>query len=227
MKPVSTPLKVVALLFLLIGPVVAFYLISSGDHRFIELPHYGPKEWDYRTDGTVDTIYHKIPDFTFVNQFGDTVTEKDFEGDILIVDFFFSTCPTICPVMSNHMASLQLQLKEEHFSRVKLLSHTVNPDYDTPEILRKYGEDHEANFNRWTFLTGNKDEIYRQGVKGYLLPAQEDALAPGGFLHSEQFVLVDEERHIRGFYDGTDLAEMRRLIKDVKMLLKEYNEKSS
>lgn len=227
MKPVSTPLKVVALLFLLIGPIAAFYLISSGDHQFIDLPYYGPREWDYKADGTADTIYHKVPGFSFINQFGDTVTEKDFEGNILIVDFFFSTCPTICPVMSNHMSNLQLQLKEEHFNRVKLLSHTVNPEYDIPDTLLKYGEEHEADFDRWTFVTGQKQEIYKQGVKGYLLPAQEDALAPGGFLHSEQFVLVDENRHIRGFYDGTDLAEMRRLMNDVKMLLKESNEKSS
>lgn len=227
MKPVSTPLKVVALLFLLLGPVIAFYTISKGDHQFVELPYYGPREWNYNADGTADTIYHQVPDFAFVNQFGDTVTEEDFEGDILIVDFFFSTCPTICPVMSNHMSGLQLQLQENHFKNVKLLSHTVNPEFDTPKVLLDYGEKHEANFEKWTFVTGEKEAIYRQGVKGYLLPAQEDALAPGGFLHSEQFVLVDKERHIRGYYDGTDLAEMRRLVKDVKMLLKEYNEKRS
>lgn len=227
MKPVSTPLKVVALLVLLFGPIGTFYLISTGDHSFKTLPYYGHKEWSYLPDGTADTVYHQVPDFTFVNQFGDTVTEKDYEGDMMVVDFFFSTCPTICPVMSNHMAALQFELDEEHFSNVKLLSHTVNPEHDTPEVLLEYGEDHDADFEKWTFLTGEKQAIYEQGVNGYMLPAQEDALAPGGFLHSEQFVLVDENRHIRGYYDGTELAEIRRLIKDIKMLIKESNEQSS
>lgn len=224
MKPVSAPIKIAALFILLLGPAITFFIISKGDHQFQGLPYYGPKEVNYLDDGSADTTYHQVPDFSFINQFGETVTEEQFEGDMLIVDFFFTTCPTICPKMTSNMSGLQLQLKENHFRNVKLLSHTVNPEGDTPEVLLRYGEDHEADFDKWTFLTGDKDAIYRQGVKGYLLPAQEDALAPGGFLHSEQFVLVDENRHIRGYYDGTDLAEMRRLIKDVKMLVKLSNE---
>jgi len=220
MKPVSRPVKYIALFTLLLGPVIAFYVVSRGQHEFMEPPYYGAHEVQYLDDGKTDTIYHRIPDFELINQFGETVTQDDFEGKILIVDFFFSTCPTICPVMTKNMMGLQLQLKEEHFSNVKLLSHTVNPDYDTPEVLLKYGEKHDADFNRWTFLTGEKAAIYELGVLGYMLPAQEDALAPGGFLHSEQFVLVDANRHIRGYYDGTQLAETRRLIKDVKMLIK-------
>jgi protein SCO1/2 len=159
-----------------------------------------------------------------VNQFGDTVTEEDFAGNIVIADFFFSTCPTICPKMSTHMAGLQLELSDQHFENVRFLSYTVNPEGDTPEVLLRYAEKHEADFDRWTFLTGDKEQIYTLGVKGYLLPAQEDALAPGGFLHSEKFVLLDENRHIRGYYDGTLLEEMRRLEKDVKMLVKEMND---
>lgn len=220
MKPLTGPLKYIALILLLLGPVVVFFIISKGDHQFYELPYYGPKTPDYLEDGTVDTIYHSVPDFSFINQFGETVTQDDLEGKILIVDFFFVTCPTICPAMTENMASLQLQLKEDHFSDVHLLSHTVNPEHDTPAVLLEYGEKNGADFNRWTFLTGKKSEIYKQGVKGYMLPAQEDALAPGGFLHSEQFVLVDKNLHIRGYYDGTQMAEMRRLIKDVKMLIK-------
>src|SRR6056297_2441077 len=115
MKPVSTPLKYIALVFLLLGPFIAFYLISKGDHQFVTLPYYGPKEIDYSEDGTVDTIYHKVPEFEFVNQFGETVTEADFEDNILIVDFFFTTCPTICPKMTKNMAGLQLELNDKHF----------------------------------------------------------------------------------------------------------------
>lgn len=227
MKPVSTPIKVIALFLLLLGPPIVFFIVSKGDHKFQDLPYYGPKEVIYLDDGSTDTLYHQVPGFELVNQFGETVSQEQFEGDILIADFFFTTCPTICPKMSNHMSGLQLQLKDNHFKNVKLLSHTVDPVTDTPQVLLHYGEDHEANFDKWTFLTGDKQAIYQLGVKGYLLPAQEDALAPGGFLHSEQFVLVDAKRHIRGYYDGTDLAEMRRLVKDVKMLLKLSNEQEN
>lgn len=220
MKPVSRPVKYLALFALLLGPVIAFYIVSRGEHEFYALPYYGPKEVQYLDGGKADTLYHSIPDFKLINQFGDTVTQADFEGKIRIVDFFFSTCPTICPVMTKNMAALQLELDEDHFRDVKMISHTVNPEFDTPEVLFKYGEQHDANFDLWTFLTGNKEEIYELGVLGYMLPAQEDALAPGGFLHSEQFVLVDAKGHIRGYYDGTKLAETRRMMKDVKMLIK-------
>lgn len=220
MKPVSRPVKYLALFILLLGPVIAFFIVSRGQHEFYSLPIYGPKEVQYLDDGKADTLYHTIPDFKLVNQFGDTLTNADFEGKIRIVDFFFSTCPTICPVMTKNMAALQLELDEDHFRDVKMVSHTVNPEFDTPEVLFKYGEKHDADFDLWTFLTGNKEDIYRLGVLGYMLPAQEDALAPGGFLHSEQFVLVDPKGRIRGYYDGTKIAETRRMMKDVKMLIK-------
>jgi protein SCO1/2 len=220
MKPVSKPLKYLALVVLLLGPITAFYLISRGDHEFMELDYFGPREAVYLEDGSVDTLYHQVPDFDLINQFGEPVSFKAFEGQIVIADFFFSTCPTICPAMTSNMAGLQLQLNEEHFSNVKLLSFTVNPEYDTPDVLYKYGEKHDADFDRWTFVTGPKQQIYELGVNGFMLPAQEDALAPGGFLHSEMFVLLDPDRQIRGYYDGTKLLEVRRLMNDVKMLIK-------
>ncbi|TVR39941.1 MAG: SCO family protein [Cryomorphaceae bacterium] len=224
MKPVSKPVKFLGLFVLLLGPIIAFYLISRGDHRFIDLDYFGPREAIVQSDGSVDTLYHSIPSFRLVNQFGDTVTEAIMDGKIVVADFFFSTCPTICPAMTKNMSELQLQLDEPHFHMVKLLSHTVNPVYDTPPVLLAYGEKHEADFDRWTFLTGDKEQIYRLGVEGYMLPAQEDALAPGGFLHSEMFVLIDTKGHIRGYYDGTKMIEMRRLINDIKILIKQLKE---
>jgi len=226
MKPASTFVKFLGLGTLLLGPVLFLFFFAKGQHKFKDLPYLGPKELNYNADGNADTIFHVIPPFQFVNQNGENVHSKSFEGKILIVDFFFSTCPTICIKMTKNMASLQLKLKDDHFQNVHLLSFTVNPEQDTPEVLLKYAEKNEADLNRWTFLTGPKEQLYELGVKGYQLPAQEDALAPGGFLHSEYFVLVDENSHIRGYYNGTDVNEMTRLLNDVKMLIKVSKEKT-
>jgi protein SCO1/2 len=225
MKPVSTFVKYLGLITLLLGPVLFLVFFAKGQHKFKTLPYFGPKELNYLPNGTADTIYHILPAFEFTNQFGEQFRSETLDGKILIADFFFSTCPTICPNMTNNMASLQLKLKDRHFRDVHMLSFTVNPEEDTPKVLLNYAEKHEANLDRWTFLTGNKDQIYELGVKGFLLPAQEDALAPGGFLHSEYFVLVDANRHLRGFYDGTDVNEMTRLLNDVRMLIKVSKDK--
>jgi protein SCO1 len=227
MKPASTFVKYLGLITLLVGPVLFMVFFAKGDHKFIDLPYYGPKEPIFNEDGSVDTLFHKIHAFELTNQFGNTVSEKDFEGKILVIDFFFSTCPTICPKMTQNMASLQLKMNDKHFEKVHLLSYTVNPEYDTPEVLLKYAEKHEADPKKWTFLTGDQEHIYDLGVNSYLLPAQEDALAPGGFLHSEYIVLVDPNENLRGFYDGTDVNEMTRLLNDVKMLIKLFKEKDN
>jgi protein SCO1 len=226
MKPASTFLKFLGLGTLLLGPVFFLFFFAKGQHKFKDLPYLGPKEVNYNADGTADTVYHVIPDFKFTNQNGELTDSESLAGKILIVDYFFSTCPTICIKMTKNMASLQLKLKDEHFQNVHLLSFTVNPEFDTPEVLLKYAEKNEADLNRWTFLTGQKEQLYELGVNGYRLPAQEDALAPGGFLHSEYFVLVDQTKHIRGYYDGTDVNEMTRLLNDVKMLIKISKDKN-
>lgn len=217
MKPVTERKKFLILLLLLIGPGLILIYLSKGDNAFKILPYYGEKY----AESPRDTVYHTVPDFSFIDQFGNTVTMDDFEGKILVVDFFFTTCPTICPIMTKQMTRLQWMLEDPAYNDVHLLSHTVNPENDTPEVLREYGESQGADFERWTFLTGQKDKIYEQGFEGYLLSTQEDAGAPGGFLHSSYFVLVDKNRHIRGFYDGTSTKEVDDLFTDIKMLKKE------
>lgn len=228
MKPASERRKFLILLSLLILPGIALIVLSKADHKFKVLPYYGEKEVAYNSGSEVaDTVYHAVPDFSFINQDGEAVTFDDFENKILVVDFFFTTCPTICPIMTKQMTRLQWMLDDPAYKDVKFLSHTVNPSHDTPEVLKAYGEEQGADFSTWTFVTGDKEEIYEQGFEGYLLSTQEDEAAPGGFLHSSYFVLVDRDRHIRGFYDGTSTKEVDDLMVDIKMLMKEDNMRES
>lgn len=217
MKSMPKSGKYLILLLLLVGPGLALIFLSKGTHVFQTLPYYGLKD----VDASGDTIYHTVPDFDFINQNGEEVSFDDFEGKIIVADFFFTTCPTICPIMTKQMARLQWILEDPAFSDIKLLSHTVNPNHDTPEVLLEYAKANQADLNRWTFVTGDQEEIFDQGFNGYMLSTQEDSGAPGGFLHSSNFVLVDRDRHIRGFYDGTSSKEVDDLAADIKMLLKE------
>ena len=222
MKPASTPKKFIILFLLLVGPGLILIFLAKSSHHFQSLPYYGVKTTVPAADSqAVDTIYHTVPDFHYISQDNEEISWADFEGDIVVVDFFFTTCPTICPLMSKQMTRLQVMLDDPAFKDVKFLSHTVNPEHDTPEVLKEYAKKQDADLNRWTFVTGEAQDIYKQGFEGYLLSTQEDNLAPGGFLHSSMFVLVDKERHIRGFYDGTSAKEVDDLVDDIKLLLKE------
>jgi protein SCO1/2 len=172
-----------------------------------------------------DTIYHTIPPFRFVNQDGDTVTEKNFENKIYVADFFFTTCPTICPKMS-----LQMQRVEQATNDMQdfaIISHSVNPEYDTVAVLAEYAKRIGADSKRWHLVTGNKKNIYDIAIDGYKLAVDEDPRAPGGFLHSELFVLVDKQKRIRGYYDGTDSSQVDKLLNDIKILSAEYESRNS
>ncbi len=193
-------------------------------HTFTFLPYYGTKETVLvERDGAmvVDTIYHTVPPFRFIDQSGREFSDKDAEGKSLVVDFFFTRCTTICPRMKVQLQQLQLKLNDKVFRDVLILSHTVDPEHDTPEVLMAHAKKLQADTSRWKFLTGDKHDLYLQGADGYFLAAREDVLAEDGFLHSEQFVLVDKDRHIRGYYDGTTAEGMNALAADLKMLLKE------
>lgn len=205
-------------------------LLGLVKHQFVYLPYFGPRETVLvERDGrmVVDTIFAKVPPFSFIDQFGRPFTDKDAEGKVLVVDFFFTRCTTICPKMGVQMQQLQLKLADAAFKDVLFLSHTVDPEYDTPEVLLAHARKLEADTARWKFLTGEKADIYLQGSEGYYLAAREDVMAPDGFLHSEQFVLVDKDRHIRGYYDGTTRSGMMALAADLKMLLKEEKIKAA
>ena len=223
-KPAGKVRKYAGLGFILFLPIIILLVLSRGEHHFTTLPHYGikiPASKQVNGKTIPDTIYHEIPYWSFINQDSILVSQDDYNGKIYITDFFFTTCPGICPKMTTQMGQLQLKLDDPILQNIKFVSYTVNPENDTPEVLKKYGKAYGADFKRWTFLTGKKQKIYELGVEGYLVSTREDALAEGGFLHSEKFILVDWNRNIRGFYNGTDVNEISRLSDDIKILLKE------
>ncbi len=170
-----------------------------------------------------DTVYHTIPDFIFTNQNGESIKSEDLEGKIIIANFFFSTCPSICPVMTKQMKRLQ-GLLEQDSSLVVFLSHTIDPEHDDIERLKAFSEHYEANPYNWHFLRGEMEYLYEIAKTGYLSSALVDDQEPGGFLHSPYFVLVDKERRIRGMYDGTLANEVDQLALDFEKLKKEYAE---
>ncbi|MBP6390471.1 MAG: SCO family protein [Flavobacteriales bacterium] len=202
----------VLLLFIFFSP-----LAGMVEHKFQYLPYFGPKE----VNAPGDTTYFTVPPFAFEDQFGRPFTDRSVEGKILVVDFFFTRCGTICPRMTVQMQQLQLKLDDPAYADVVFLSHTVDPENDSAEVLNAYARRYEADTARWKFLTGTKEDLYLLGSEGYFLAAREDVMAPEGFLHSEMFVLVDKDRHIRGYYDGTSTEQVGKLATDLKMLLKE------
>lgn len=207
------------LFVILVLPSIAYLLLSSGRNHFKHLPIYGPKDVNEKGD----TIYHTIPDFQFINQEGKTITQKDLEGKIFVADFFFATCPSICPKMSSQLQRVQKMFEAEW--GLKILSHTVNPEKDSVAALAEYGKRFMVNPRKWYLVTGDKKAIYDLARTGYFITAREGDGGPDDFIHSEKFVLVDKEKRIRGYYDGTDSTSVNTLIDEIKVLLAEYNEK--
>lgn len=167
---------------------------------------------------TGDTSYHTIPDFALWDQDSNLVSQEIVEGKIRVSDFFFTTCPTICPKMSQQMLRLHDALMEE--PRVILLSHSIDPEHDSVAVLKRYADALGVNAAKWRLMTGDKDAIYDLAEQ-YLVSAGEDPSAPGGYIHSGAFILVDPQRRVRGFYDGTDAEAVDRLLKDIYRLLDE------
>ncbi len=212
-----------ALLLLIFG-----YLKSTRNKPLRLLPYYGVQRIDTLLKSgmyTKDTVFHVVQDFSFINQNGKIVTQKDLDGCIYVCDFFFTTCQSICPIMSTQMETIAATFKNT--KDVKIISHTVNPEYDSVPVLAEYARLHHANSNQWYFVTGNKKELYNIARTGYYLNAEQGNGGPDDFIHTQNFALVDKEKHIRGFYDGTDTKDVMQLISDIKLLLKEYDYKKN
>ena len=166
-----------------------------------------------------DTIYHQIPNFEFINQDSSKITQQDYEGKIYVADFFFTTCPTICPKMKTQMLRIYEKFKDN--PKVGILSHTIDPRHDTPAVLREFMNNLNIKSKMWQMVTGDKAKIYEIGQKSYMVSATDDPTQPGGIVHSGAFVLVDKNRHIRGIYDGTEPKKVDKLMKDMEVLLNE------
>ena len=186
------------------------------------LPIYTPRDVNPElVDSTVQHIgyNHKIAPFSFINQNGKIVTNKDYEGKIYVVDFFFTTCQTICPKMTTNMVWLQDKIKDN--PKVKLLSHTIFPDEDTVEVLKKYAKEKGVIDEKWNLVTGNQKEIYKIARQSYLVVKTGKPEEVYDMVHTENFVLVDQKGRIRGFYNGTLLNETKKGEKNMNQLLED------
>jgi len=213
--------KITLLFLLLVLPAIMYFYLTKGYNNFIKLEVIG--EVDYSID-----------DFSFINQDNDTITKDSLTGSIYVANFFFTSCPSICPIMTRNMSYLQDKLSV--FPNIRFLSHTVDPVNDTPDKLKSYvslmqQKNININLSNWDFVTGDKDKLY-QSAANYFVNASVDSLAPGGFLHSEYFILIDKQGRVRsgidkngnavGAYDGTNEVQMKDLINDINVLMAEY-----
>jgi protein SCO1/2 len=179
-----------------------------------KLPIFGQRE----VEGT-DTVYHTIAPFRFVDQDSSVITNETFRDKIYVADFFFTTCRTICPIMKTQMLRVYEATRE--MPDVLILSHTIDPEYDTVALLHDFAQRLGVESKRWHFVTGVKDSIYKIAQTSYFATAMEDKTEPEGFIHSGAFLLIDKKQRIRGKYDGTKEEDVNRLIVDIKRLRRE------
>lgn len=188
-----------------------------------KLPVYQPAMVNFElVDSTIQhqKKFHRIADFSLTNQNGKTVTQKDFNGKIYVADFFFTTCPNICIAMTDNLLKVQEKIKNN--PNVMLLSHSVTPKIDSVPQLKKYAIEKGVIDQKWNLVTGDKKEIYELARKSYLAVKEDGDGGPFDMIHTENFILVDPERRVRGFYDGTDLEEIQRLFEELEILVQEY-----
>ncbi|TDP04247.1 SCO family protein [Flavobacterium sp. 245] len=207
---------------LILFSVVTISLFYSALKPQKTLPIYNPSDVNPElVDSTIQykSKYHTIADFSFVNQNGDTITQKNYEGKIYVADFFFTTCGSICPKMSTNLVDVQKAVLNN--PKVMLLSHTVFPEVDSVSVLKAYAIKYGVVDSKWNLVTGEKKEIYTMARKSYLAVklGRPDQLYD--MVHTENFVLVDQKRRVRGFYDGTNKEEIKRLLEDIDFLCKE------
>jgi protein SCO1 len=197
--------KTVLLLMILIVPSVAYLVLTTAG------------------ESAGDTIYHSIPEFEFLDQNGQAFGSKDLKDKIYVANFFFTSCPSICPAMQTLMKKVQDTDDFKKLNDFKLVSFTVDPDNDTSEKLKEFAERVGADEGRWYFLTGDRQKIYDLAYEGFMANTMEDETADGGFLHSDMILLIDRDKHVRGIYEGTSLKDVKRLIDEIKVLVAEYN----
>ena len=204
---------------------VILYLFYNALKPKVILPIYQPSMVNTElVDSTVQFIrkYHTIPNFSLVNQLGDTISQDTFKDKIYIADFFFTTCLTICPIMTGNMGAIQEAIKDQE--DVLLLSHSVTPERDSVSVLYQYGIEKGVNPKKWHLVTGPKKDIYNLARKSYLVAKDESGSGPFDLVHTENFVLIDKQKRIRGYYDGTDPAAIETLLEDLKVLQATYAE---
>ena len=215
--------KVFVVIFLSIACTILFLFYEALTPKKV-LPIFQPNDVNYElVDSSIQHVkrFHKIKSFEFLNQNGEIISEKDYEGFIYVADFFFTTCPSICPLMTNNMVNIQNYIKDKN--KVKLLSFSVTPEIDSVPVLKEYSIKKGVDDKYWNLLTGDKSKIYSLARKSFLVVKENRESNSHDMIHTENFVLVDREKRIRGFYDGTDDKDMQVLKNDIEILLEGYN----
>ena len=213
--------KIFGIVFLILS-IIIITLIYNILNVYQPLPIYQPNRVSSElVDSTIQYVkkYHKIADFNLINQNGKTITQNDYKDKIYVADFFFTTCQTICPIMTNHMAQIQDKIKNDE--EVMLLSHTVTPEIDTVAQLKRYALKKGVDDSKWNLVTGDKKHIYELARKSYLAVKDFGDGGPYDMIHTENFMLIDKKRQIRGFYDGTNAEAIDKLLEDIEILKKE------
>jgi protein SCO1/2 len=214
--------KIFAIVFGIIS-IIILTIIYNTLNVYKPLPVYQPEMVNSElVDSTLHSQrkYHKIADFELINQNGKTITQADYKDKIYVADFFFTTCQTICPIMTSNMADVQKAIMDDE--DVLLLSHTVTPEIDNVEQLKRYAKEKGVVDAKWNLVTGDKKQIYELARKSYLAVKDNGDGGAYDMIHTENFMLIDKKRQIRGFYDGTKNEEIKRLLSDIKVLKKEY-----
>ena len=224
MRSFFAKFKFFGIVLLIVSAVIISLFYNALQPKEI-LPVYQPAMVNFElVDSTLQHVkkYHTIADFALTNQNGKLVTQKDYENKIYIADFFFTTCPTICPIMTKNMAGIQDKILND--DDVMLLSHSVTPEIDSVPQLKKYAMEKGVKDSKWNLVTGDKRQIYELARKSYMAVKSDGDAGPYDMIHTENFILVDKERRIRGFYDGTNTEEMEKLLSDLKILKSSYEE---
>lgn len=210
---------------LLVSVGILLSLFSCKDHEKAKehvLPFIGNFDIEYKlVDGieVSDTVYPTVPFFYFRNQDSMLVKSTDMQGKVWIADFFFTTCPTICPIMTTNMKRLNASTNDLK-DHVQFMSITINPDHDQPSVLKKYMQHHGITATNWQFFSGKEEETHQLGIENFQVFAGRDDESEGGYAHSGAFTLVDKEGYVRGVYLGTDVKQVEQLEKDLRKLLK-------
>lgn len=202
-------------------PLIGYLIVDHYGKNVVHVPRfYAPEKVDTIVkDGKVsyDTTYHTLKDFTLTNQLGQQVRLSDMGNRILVVNFFFTSCPTICPTLTGNMKQVQAAFNK-HDTLVQLLSLSVDPERDTVAAIKKYADKYGIDPKNWWLLTGDKKEIYDLARYEFFVNAVQGDGGPDDFIHTEKFVVIDKDRHIRGYYNGLDTNDIRRMVNDIAVL---------
>ena len=219
--------KKIIILVIIAFPVVLALLLKNSQFAYSDLPVFGSSPEDlpvYSTDEMGEMIPYTIEDFSLIDQNGQVFTRDSIGDRIVIANFFFASCPEICPTINGHLKIATEKLKNS--DDIVFLSHTVDPYRDTVEVLHQYAADFEADYDQWKFLTGRKSTIYHLATRNYRTVLQE-VPDTNDFIHSDKVMLVDKDFHVRGIYDGLDFQDINHMIEDARFLLKIYKDKEA